>query len=76
MTRLVDDSGWSIGGGFDTLRQRVRLVRRSCTICRAAEMSVPGSKIEHDRRQPGHRLGADLVEPGDAVEQVLLHAGR
>jgi hypothetical protein len=32
----------------------------------------PRLEDHEDPRQPGHRLGADVVEEGDAVEQVLL----
>src|SRR5256885_6131899 len=42
MTRLVDDRGWSIVGGFDTWGNANAWVRRSDTIWRARMRSVPG----------------------------------
>jgi hypothetical protein len=53
MTRLVDDSGWSIWGGLDTRGRACAWVRRSCTTCRARSRSVPGSKISSTRDSPG-----------------------
>ena len=44
-TRLVDDRGLSIAGGFETPGNANIDTSRSCTICRAFIMSVPGSKI-------------------------------
>jgi hypothetical protein len=35
MTRLVDDSGWSICGGLDTCGRAWAWMRRSCTTSRA-----------------------------------------
>jgi len=43
-TRLVDDSGWIITGGVPTLGSATACDSRSCVICRALRMSVPGSK--------------------------------
>ena len=46
MTRLVDDSGWSITGGPMPIGSLVVASwRRSCTSCRACTMSVPCLKM-------------------------------
>ena len=72
MNRFVDESGWSITGGLGDVRQRVRLGQPLGDDLAGLKTSVPGSKIMLDRRQAGHRLRADLVEAGHAVEQVGL----
>ena len=71
ITRLVVDVGGIMNGGAAHVGSvGVTASTRSCTSCRACRMSVPGLK-ELDRRQLRHRLGADDVEPRDAVERLL-----
>jgi hypothetical protein len=53
MTRLVDDSGWSICGGLDTWGRAWAWMSRSWTTWRALSGSVPGSKIISIRDSPG-----------------------
>ena len=54
MTRLVDDSGWSMIGALDTLGiPPGAWSRRSWTSWRAASTSVPGWKISSIRDSPG-----------------------
>ncbi len=52
-TRLVDDSGWRICGGFETFGNACACVMRSATTCRAVNRSVPLSKIRKIRDRPG-----------------------
>ena len=66
MTRLVDDSGWSICGGLDTLGRACAWMRRSCTTWRARSRSVPGSKIISIRDSPGtdsERIASSQATP-------------
>src|SRR3989304_8169753 len=51
--RLVDDIGFSIAGALDTFGKENTETKRSCTICRAAIISVPGSKISTIDDKPG-----------------------
>ena len=52
-TRLVDDKGLSIAGGFETPGSANIDTSRSCTICRAFIMSVPCSNIRTIDESPG-----------------------
>ena len=72
MNRLSDDSGWSITGALATFGKRVRLGQPLGDDL--ARLEDVGARLEdqHDRGEPGDRLGADLVEERDAVEQVRL----
>ena len=76
MTRLDDESGWSIAGDFDTFGRACAWVSRSATIWRARSTSVPGSKYRTIDERPGDGLRVDLVEEGDAVEQVGFERDR
>jgi hypothetical protein len=53
IVRLVDDTGWSICGGFDTFGRACACARRSWTACRARKRLVPGSKISVIDDSPG-----------------------
>jgi hypothetical protein len=44
-TRFVVDTGCSMAGRFDTFGRATVCSNRSCTICRASMMSVPGSNV-------------------------------
>ena len=52
-TRLVDESGCRICGGFETFGSACACVMRSATTCRAVKRSVPGSKMRKIRDMPG-----------------------
>ena len=72
ITRLAEDSGWSIAGGFETLGRAWAWVRRSGDhLPRPQEI---GARLEDhdDRRQPGQGLGAQDVHPRQTGEQVGL----
>src|SRR5262245_66046844 len=45
MTRLAEETGWSMTGGLETFGRACACVSRSCTIWRAFIRSVPGEKI-------------------------------
>ena len=64
-TRLVDESGDSMTGGWATAGSRERFDRPGAPAPAAAPRirSVPSSKQQHDRRQPEHRLRADRLQP-------------
>ena len=58
ITRLAEDSGWSITGGFETLGRAWAWVSRSCDhLARAQEV---GARLEDhvDRRQARARTGS------------------
>ena len=76
MARLADETGSIITGGLDTLG-------RACGLRHPFGDQLPRpvqvrARLEdhHDRRQPRHRVGSDLVEERDAVEQVRLQRDR
>ena len=71
-TRLVDEVGCTMIGGVPTFGNALAWVIRSCVIWRAACGSVPGSNSQVDGGKTGHRFGADVLDPGDAVQQVLF----
>ena len=76
-TRLAEAIGWIMIGGLPTFGQDAcAWVSRSWTICRAAYRSVPGLEDQVDGGQAGHRRRVDVVQPGHAVEQVLLQRHR
>ena len=73
ITRLVDDSGWSIAGGFETFGQRVRLRQPLLHHLARRGGRCPGSKTITIDDSPGTDCGADRRRGhGDAVEQVCL----
>ena len=73
ITRLVDDSGWSIIGGFETLRQRVRLGQALLHhLARARRCRCPARRRRTIDDRPGTDSERMSSSHGDAVEQVLL----
>ena len=53
ITRLAEDCGWRITGGWATLGIATASVSRSLTSCRARRTSVPGSKVSRIDESPG-----------------------
>ena len=72
ITRLDEESGWSIIGGFGHVRQRVRLGQPLLHDLAGPIDVGAGLEDQDDGRQPGDRLRADLVDARDTVEQVGL----
>ncbi len=72
ITRLVDDSGWIIAGGFETFGSACAWVSRSATTWRAWRRSVPGSNIRTIEERPGTDSESIVLEPRDAVQEVRL----
>ncbi len=72
MTRLVDDSGWSMTGGAAQVGSvAVTAVMRSCTICRALQEIGPAVEQHHDVGELGNRLRANRVETRQPDERLL-----
>src|SRR5262249_15543608 len=65
MTRLVADRGWSmIGAPAECGSVFVASSRRSCTICRAFRMSVPGLKMRRIAERPTTDFDRKMSSPG------------
>src|SRR5262249_39191435 len=65
MTRLVADRGWSmIGAPAECGSVFVASSRRSCTICRAFRMSVPGLKMRRIAERPTTDFDRKMSRPG------------
>ena len=72
ITRLVDDSGCRMTGGRATAGSRTRLGREPLLHELPDLVDVgPFLEDQHHRRQPEHRLRADRLDAGSAVEGVL-----
>ena len=73
MTRLADDRGWIICGGFETFGRQIGVAHPLLDQLPGAIEVRAGLEQQHDRRQTGDRFGADRVDEGDAVQHQRLH---
>ena len=76
MTRLVAESGCIMTGGAAQVGS-VGVTVAMPLLDELAGLEQVGARLEDqlDRRELGHRLRAQIVEPGDAVERLLERDG-
>ena len=84
-TRLIEETGCIMAGGFETLGKAATLISRSCTICRARNRFVPGWNsstiddrplIDEDRFAWSHGKPARNSSSGTVIRASTSPAGR